>query len=152
MKDCVATAPTPASAKGTSPPTANQCDCTATPISPVAGSNATMEKVCTGRSGLSCDIPTIEADRSKAHKKWACRCMMNLLRSIKQRILVYRARFATTSQSCDREEFLCGMSSNEELTATCAKVTWHLRKLLWTVASYAAFCGEKIANAISAEC
>ena len=26
-------------------PTENQCDCTATPISPVAGSRATMEKV-----------------------------------------------------------------------------------------------------------
>src|SRR4029077_16836113 len=54
MNDCVATAPTPASAHGTSPPTANQCDCTATPISPVVGSKATMEKVWTGRRGFSC--------------------------------------------------------------------------------------------------
>src|SRR5713226_9171661 len=51
MKDCVATTPTPASAQVTSAPTANQCDCTATPISPVAGSRATIENVCTGRSG-----------------------------------------------------------------------------------------------------
>src|SRR2546428_228720 len=50
MKDCVATTPTPASAQVTSAPTANQCDCTATPISPVAGSRATIENVCTGRS------------------------------------------------------------------------------------------------------
>src|SRR5713226_10113067 len=52
MKDCVATTPTPASAQVTSAPTANQCDCTATPISPVAGSRATIENVCTGRSGV----------------------------------------------------------------------------------------------------
>src|SRR5713101_4658962 len=52
MKDCVATTPTPASAQVTSAPTANQCDCTATPISPVVGSRATMENVCTGRSGV----------------------------------------------------------------------------------------------------
>src|SRR2546422_7544468 len=51
MKDCVATTPTPASAQVPSAPTANQCDCTATPISPVAGSRATIENVCTGRSG-----------------------------------------------------------------------------------------------------
>jgi hypothetical protein len=51
MKDCVATAPTPASAQATLDPTENQCDCTATPISPVRGSRATMEYVCTGRSG-----------------------------------------------------------------------------------------------------
>src|ERR1041385_5979499 len=96
MKDCVATAPTPASAHETSPPTANQCDCTATPISPVAGSNATIEKVYPGRSGLSCDAATTQkADRSKADKIRACRCMINLLRSIKQRILVYCARFPT---------------------------------------------------------
>ncbi len=36
-------APTPASAHATLDPTENQCDCTATPISPVAGSRATME-------------------------------------------------------------------------------------------------------------
>ena len=39
----VATAPTPASAHVTSAPTENQCDCTATPISPVTESRATME-------------------------------------------------------------------------------------------------------------
>src|SRR5207237_8598201 len=49
--DCVATAPTPASTHGTIGPTLNQCDCTATPSSPVAGSRATMEKVWTGRLG-----------------------------------------------------------------------------------------------------
>ena len=43
VKDCVATAPTPASAQGTVEPTENQCDCTATPSSPVSGSRATME-------------------------------------------------------------------------------------------------------------
>ena len=50
MKDCVATAPTPASAQATFEPTENQCDCTATPNSPVSGSRATIEKVCAGRS------------------------------------------------------------------------------------------------------
>src|SRR4029453_14450622 len=49
MNDCVATAPTPASIQGTRGPTLNQCDCTATPSSPVAGSRATIEKVWTGR-------------------------------------------------------------------------------------------------------
>ena len=41
--DCVATAPTPACAHGTTAPTARNLDCTATPRSPVAGSRATME-------------------------------------------------------------------------------------------------------------
>ena len=41
--DWVATAPTPAWAQGTSWPTLNQWDCTATPSSPVTGSRATME-------------------------------------------------------------------------------------------------------------
>src|SRR5678815_3701121 len=48
--DWVATAPTPASAQVTTEPTENQCDCTATPSSPVAGSRATIEKVCTAVS------------------------------------------------------------------------------------------------------
>ena len=39
--DCVATAPTPARAHAHSEPTLNQCDWTATPSSPVAGSRAT---------------------------------------------------------------------------------------------------------------
>src|SRR4051794_19791745 len=43
--DCVATAPTPARAHETTEPTENQCDWTATPSSPVAGSRATMEYV-----------------------------------------------------------------------------------------------------------
>src|SRR5688500_14349487 len=47
--DCVATAPTPASAQGTTAPTENQWLCTATPMSPVAGSRATIEYVATGR-------------------------------------------------------------------------------------------------------
>src|SRR5689334_20330482 len=51
MNDCVATAPTPASIHGTIGPTPNQCDCTATPRSPVAESRATIENVWTGRSG-----------------------------------------------------------------------------------------------------
>src|SRR6266511_4093360 len=46
-------APTPASAQGTIEPTENQCDCTATPSSPVAGSRATIENVCTGRGGAT---------------------------------------------------------------------------------------------------
>ena len=37
------------SAQGTMGPTENQCDCTATPISPVSGSRATIEYVATGR-------------------------------------------------------------------------------------------------------
>ena len=41
----VATAPTPGSAHGTIGPTENQCDWTATPSSPVAGSRATTEYV-----------------------------------------------------------------------------------------------------------
>src|SRR5258705_4581274 len=58
-------APTPASAHATIGPTENQCDCTATPSSPVAGSRATIEKVWTGRNGSasplepsagSCDV------------------------------------------------------------------------------------------------
>src|SRR6185312_9982622 len=49
----VATAPTPGSAHGTIGPTENQCDWTATPSSPVAGSRATIEYVCTGRKGTS---------------------------------------------------------------------------------------------------
>ena len=43
--DCVATAPTPARAQLTTEPTENQCDCTATPSSPDAGSRATIEYV-----------------------------------------------------------------------------------------------------------
>jgi hypothetical protein len=41
--DCVATAPTPGRAHGHIEPTQNQCDCTATPSSPDAGSKATIE-------------------------------------------------------------------------------------------------------------
>src|SRR4051812_15566877 len=43
--DCVATAPSPARSHGTTEPTENQCDCTATPRSSVSGSRATMEYV-----------------------------------------------------------------------------------------------------------
>src|SRR4029077_15136900 len=67
MNDCVATTPTPASPQITSAPTANQCDCTATPMSPVTGSRATIEKVCTGRSGRgdSADCAEDAIPRSK---------------------------------------------------------------------------------------
>ena len=41
--DCVATAPTPGRAQETIEPTENQCDWTATPISPLAASRATIE-------------------------------------------------------------------------------------------------------------
>ena len=41
--DWVATAPTPGRAHVQSEPTENQCDCTAAPTSPVAGSSATIE-------------------------------------------------------------------------------------------------------------
>ena len=51
MNDWVATAPTPGSAQITSAPTENQCDCTAAPSCPVSASRATIENVCTGRSG-----------------------------------------------------------------------------------------------------
>ncbi len=43
--DWTATAPTPACAKGTTEPTENQCDWTATPSSSVSGSRATIEYV-----------------------------------------------------------------------------------------------------------
>jgi hypothetical protein len=43
MKLWVAMAPTPASAHVTAEPTENQCDWTATPISPVSASRATIE-------------------------------------------------------------------------------------------------------------
>src|SRR5207253_7007308 len=42
---CVATAPTPARAQGTTVPTANIHVCTATPSAPVTGSRATIEYV-----------------------------------------------------------------------------------------------------------
>ena len=42
---CVATAPTPGLANGTAAPAANARDCTPTPSSFVAGSNAMIEKV-----------------------------------------------------------------------------------------------------------
>jgi hypothetical protein len=42
LRDCVATAPTPAFAHGTMPPTLGNFDCTATPRSPFCGSRATM--------------------------------------------------------------------------------------------------------------
>jgi hypothetical protein len=47
-KACVATAPIPAFAQGTTAPTAKNFDCTATPTSPVDGSAPTIEKVATG--------------------------------------------------------------------------------------------------------
>src|SRR5579864_6084041 len=110
MKDCVATAPTPASANGTSPPTANQCDCTATPISPVAGSNATIENVCTGRNGLSpaadgeasWETANVEpAIKSRPTKMSARRTMKSLLTvGIKQRILIYRTHFPQQTFFC----------------------------------------------------
>ena len=43
--DCVATAPTPARAQGTTDPTAKNRLATATPTSPASGSAATIEKV-----------------------------------------------------------------------------------------------------------
>src|SRR5262245_30061505 len=45
--DWVATAPTPASAHGTTLPTAKNFEATATPRSPLAGSKPTIEKVDT---------------------------------------------------------------------------------------------------------
>src|SRR5512142_741121 len=42
---CVATAPAPARAHGTTEPTARNFEATATPRSPVSGSRATIEKV-----------------------------------------------------------------------------------------------------------
>src|SRR5215213_6949030 len=53
-KDCVATAPAPASAQDTAVPTENQWLCTPTPISPVFSSRATMEKVCASGSFNLC--------------------------------------------------------------------------------------------------
>src|SRR5262244_2561602 len=62
MNDCVATAPTPASAHVTPPPTAKACDWTATPSSPVFASRAMIENVCTGRRGTGASGP---ADRAR---------------------------------------------------------------------------------------
>jgi hypothetical protein len=50
---CVATAPTPARAQGTTEPTARNLDWTATPKAPVSGSQAMREKVATILSGPS---------------------------------------------------------------------------------------------------
>jgi hypothetical protein len=50
---CVATAPTPARAQGTTAPTQKYFDCTATPTSPVTVSTATIEYV----PGRPCTVP-----------------------------------------------------------------------------------------------
>src|SRR5512139_1100477 len=54
----VATAPTPGSAHVTMLPTENQCDCTATPRSPVIGSRATIENVFVGRTDEPPIVPS----------------------------------------------------------------------------------------------
>src|SRR2546425_4132026 len=51
---CVATAPTPGFANGTTAPAANARDCTPTPSSLVAGSNAMIENVENHGSAVSC--------------------------------------------------------------------------------------------------
>src|SRR5205085_12265270 len=72
MKDCVATAPTPASAQATFEPTENQCDCTATPSSPVCGSRATIEKVCAGRSGRGAASSVAVSPRTRRASPLPC--------------------------------------------------------------------------------
>ena len=54
-RDCVAIAPTPASAQGTTEPTAKNFDCTAIPRSPLSASYPTIENVATGREQASLD-------------------------------------------------------------------------------------------------
>src|SRR3954467_11031625 len=61
--DCVATAPTPGRSHGTTEPTENQCDWTATPSSSVSGSRATMEYVPGRRTER---IMTPRAERVRA--------------------------------------------------------------------------------------
>src|SRR3989304_3193715 len=56
-------APTPASAQVTEEPTENQWDWTATPISPVAGSRATIENVCASGSAGAGGAVTASAAR-----------------------------------------------------------------------------------------
>src|SRR5580765_1509364 len=73
MNDWVATAPTPASAHDTPEPTENACDWTATPMSPVAGSRATIEKVWTGRSGVGADGSAAGAGRAICVRRSAAR-------------------------------------------------------------------------------
>src|SRR5947209_3335657 len=58
--DCTATAPTPARTHGTTEPTENQCDWTATPSSSVSGSRARMEYV-PGRRTTQIMTPRAEA-------------------------------------------------------------------------------------------
>jgi hypothetical protein len=64
-----------------------------------------MEKVWTGRSGLSCETAKTEkADRNKAHKIWACRRMSDLLTTdMKQKILVYRRKGKWARQEISRD-------------------------------------------------
>src|SRR5688572_2764781 len=57
---CVATIPTPASPQGTTVPVENQCDWTATPISPVSESRATIEYVTPCSMTVSMSVPTYE--------------------------------------------------------------------------------------------
>ncbi len=72
MNDCVATAPTPASAHVTFEPTANQCDWTATPISPVAGSRATIENVCASGPGLPATAACLRLGRRRGETGAKC--------------------------------------------------------------------------------
>src|SRR3954447_2000233 len=69
--DCVATAPTPGRAHGHRAPTENQCDCTAAPSSPVAGSRATIEYVIGAASILAGDErrPRPRRARARAHPR-----------------------------------------------------------------------------------
>src|SRR5262245_18980799 len=78
MNDWVATAPTPASAHETPDPTENAWDWTATPISPVVASRATIEYVWTGRRGTAASGPaaTIEGSRSRRRSEAAARRLM----------------------------------------------------------------------------
>src|SRR5690242_7815632 len=61
----VAIAPTPGSAHVTRLPTENQCDCTATPRSPVTGSRATIENVFVGRTLEPPIVPSGEGASAK---------------------------------------------------------------------------------------
>ena len=79
--DCVATAPTPGSAKGTMAPTAGQAVKTATPSSPVSESRATIDAVMASLNGLrlgfACGAPSHlppqlgAASIVRARSRWA---------------------------------------------------------------------------------
>src|SRR5512140_1227486 len=81
MIDCVATTPTPASPHVTTDPTENQCDWTATPISPVFESRATIENVCTtgpAAADVATSSPQATHNPSRSERMPASLCSKSL--------------------------------------------------------------------------